>query len=83
LELTVSVWIFAIDANLAAIHLHDRPAFVMISNLERKLKFTMRPEASLVQVVEDYQATRPRKPGNIAFVFEDCRRFQPEWFSSC
>jgi hypothetical protein len=55
----------------------------MISNLERKLKFTMRPEASLVQVVEDYQATRPRKPGNIAFVFEDCRRFQPEWFSSC
>jgi hypothetical protein len=42
----------------------------MISNLERKLKFTMRPEASLVQVVEDYQATRPRKPGNIAFVLK-------------
>ncbi len=51
-RLSCRVCIFSTDADLLAIHLHDRAAFDLISNLERKLNFTMRPGASLVQIVE-------------------------------
>jgi 3'-phosphoadenosine 5'-phosphosulfate sulfotransferase (PAPS reductase)/FAD synthetase len=47
-RLSCRVCIFATEADLAAISLHDRPAFERISELERKLNFTMRPGASLV-----------------------------------
>lgn len=46
------VCIFSTDADLRAIHQHDREAFDMVSNLEEKIGFTMRPSASLVQIVE-------------------------------
>jgi hypothetical protein len=45
------VCIFATDADLRAIHLHDRLAPDMISGLELKMNFTMRQGASLVQIV--------------------------------
>jgi DNA sulfur modification protein DndC len=51
-RLSCRICIFSTDADLHAIHLHDRPAFEMISDLERRLNFTMRPGASLVQIVE-------------------------------
>ncbi len=50
-RLSCRVCIFSTDADLPAIHLHDRAAFDLISNLERKLHFTMRSGASLVQIV--------------------------------
>ncbi len=51
-RLSCRVCIFSTDADLQAIHLHDRPAFDLVADLERKLNFTMRPGASLVQIVE-------------------------------
>jgi len=53
------VCIFATDADLRAIHLHDRPAFDMISALERKMNFTRRQGTSLVQIVEAHSSARP------------------------
>jgi hypothetical protein len=53
------VCIFATDADLRAIHLQDRPAFDMISGLERKMNFTMRQGASLVRIVEAHSSARP------------------------
>jgi hypothetical protein len=53
------VCIFATDADLRAIHLHDRPAFDMISGLEGKMNFIMRQGASLVQIVEAHSSARP------------------------
>lgn len=51
-RLSRRVCIFSTDAGLLAIHLHDRAAVELISDLERKLNFTMRPGASLVQIVK-------------------------------
>ena len=51
-RLSCRVCIFSTDADLQAIHLHDRSAFDAIAALERKLNFTMRPGASLVRIVE-------------------------------
>lgn len=51
-RLSCRVCIFSTDADLQAIHFHDRSAFDAIADLERKLNFTMRPGASLVQIVE-------------------------------
>jgi hypothetical protein len=51
-RLSCRVCIFSTDAELVAIHHHDRAAFDLILDLERKLNFTMRPGASLVQIVE-------------------------------
>lgn len=45
------VCIFATDADIRAIFLHDRPAFDAIASLEQKLNFTMRPGSSLVQII--------------------------------
>lgn len=45
------VCIFSTDADLRAIRERDREAFDLVSNLETKLGFTMRPGASLVQIV--------------------------------
>lgn len=46
------VCIFSTDTDLRAIHQYDREAFDVVSNLETKTGFTMRPGASLVQIVE-------------------------------
>jgi hypothetical protein len=62
------VCIFATDADLRAIHLHDRPAFDMMSGLEHKMNFTMRQGASLVQIVEAHSSTRPEARSSRAAV---------------
>jgi DNA sulfur modification protein DndC len=50
------VCIFSTDADLAAIHQHDPDAFNAVASLERKLKFTTRPGASLVEIVEAHSS---------------------------
>lgn len=49
--------IFSTGADLRAIYEHDREAFDKVSNLETKIGFTMRPGASLVQIVESHVST--------------------------
>ncbi len=46
------VCIFSTDADLYVIHERDREEFDLVSELETKMCFTMRPGASLVQIVE-------------------------------
>ena len=46
------VRIFSTDADVRAIRERDRDAFDLVSNLETKLGFTMRPGASFVQIVK-------------------------------
>ena len=49
------VCIFSTDADLVAIHQHDSSAFQLVASLERKLKFTMRPGSSMVEIEEARQ----------------------------
>ena len=51
-RLSCRVCIFSTDADLQAVHAHDRAAVALIVGLERKLRFTMRPGASLVRIIE-------------------------------
>jgi hypothetical protein len=51
-RLSCRVCIFATDADLTVISLRDPAAFKCASELERKLNFTTRPGASLVQIVD-------------------------------
>ena len=51
------VCIFSTDADLYAIHERDREAFDLVSDLETKMGFTMRPGASLVQILGSHVST--------------------------
>ncbi len=68
-RLSCRVCIFATDADLAAIEVHGRPAFEQISELERKLSFTMRPGASLVQIVAAHRRNRAEEARQQSFCF--------------
>jgi hypothetical protein len=61
------VCIFSTDADLAAIHQHDRDAFDEVASLEHKLKFTMRPGASLVQIVETHASKQAEEARQQSF----------------
>jgi 3'-phosphoadenosine 5'-phosphosulfate sulfotransferase (PAPS reductase)/FAD synthetase len=63
------VCIFSTDADLAAIHQHDRDALDAVVSLERKLKFTMRPGASLVQIVETHARKQAEEARQQSFCF--------------
>jgi hypothetical protein len=63
------VCIFSTDADLLAIHLHARAAFDLISELERKLNFTMRPGTSLVRIVEAHSSTLIEEERQQCFCF--------------
>ena len=63
------ICIFSTDADLASIRLHDRAAFDAIADLERKLNFTMRPGASLVQIVEAHSLSVAGKARQQSFCF--------------
>ncbi len=56
-RLSCRVCIFSSDSDLRLIHQHDREAFELVSNLETKLGFTMRPAASLVHIVKSQVST--------------------------
>ena len=68
-RLSCRVCIFSTDADLQAIHVHDRAAFDLIVGLERKLRFTMRPGASLVQIIEAYSSTQEEEARQQSFCF--------------
>ena len=68
-RLSCRVCIFSTDADLQAIYLHDRSAFDAIADLERKLNFTMRPGASLVQIVEARSSTLIEEARQQSFCF--------------
>lgn len=51
------VCIFSTNADLRAIYENDRLAFEQVSRLESKLGYTMRPGASLVQIVSVQTST--------------------------
>lgn len=61
--------IFATDSELRAIYRRDRPAFEQVSNLETKLGHTMRPGASLVQIVEARSPTPVEEVRQQSFCF--------------
>jgi len=63
------VCIFSTDADLVAIHQHDRDAFDAVTSLERKLKFTMRPGASLVEIVEAHTSKHAEEARQQSFCF--------------
>ena len=62
---TVLAW----HSVLAAIHQHDRDAFDAFASLERKLKFTMRPGASLVQIMETHASKQAEEARQQSFCF--------------
>ncbi len=55
--LSCRVCIFSTNADLRAIYENDRPAFERVSRLESQLGYTMRPGASLVQIVSAQTST--------------------------
>jgi 3'-phosphoadenosine 5'-phosphosulfate sulfotransferase (PAPS reductase)/FAD synthetase len=63
------VCIFSTDTDLVAIHQHDRDAFDAVTSLERKLKFTMRPGASLVEIVEAHTSKHAEEARQQSFCF--------------
>lgn len=63
------VCIFSSDADLRAIYQNDRSAFEEISRLESKLGFTMRPGASLVQIVSAQTSTPVEVASQQTFCF--------------
>jgi 3'-phosphoadenosine 5'-phosphosulfate sulfotransferase (PAPS reductase)/FAD synthetase len=56
-RLSCRVCIFSTNADLRAIYENDRPAFEQVSRLESQLGYTMRPGASLVQIVSAQTST--------------------------
>lgn len=50
-RLSCRVCIFATDTDLRAIYKHDREAFDTVAALEQRIGFTMRPGASLFQII--------------------------------
>ena len=52
-RLSCRLCIFSSDADLRAIHQHDREAFEAVSSLEQKIGFSMRQGATLIQIQEN------------------------------
>jgi len=63
------VCIFSTDADLRAIYENDREAFQQVSHLETKLGYTMRPGASLVQIVSAHASTAIEEARQQSFCF--------------
>jgi 3'-phosphoadenosine 5'-phosphosulfate sulfotransferase (PAPS reductase)/FAD synthetase len=63
------VCIFSTDADLRAIYENDRVAFEQVSHLETKLGYTMRPGASLVQIVSAQTSTAIEEARQQSFCF--------------
>lgn len=51
-RLSCRMCIFSTDADIKAIHTHDRQAFDMVANLEQKINFTMKSGKSLFQIID-------------------------------
>jgi len=60
--------IFATEADIRAIYIHDREAFDLVSDLERRIGFTMRHGKSLFQIIGQ-QDERDQTPPTLLFDF--------------
>jgi DNA sulfur modification protein DndC len=69
-RLSCRLCIFSSDADVLAIHQHDREAFDAVSLLEQKIGFSMRPGASLVQARANAQANKLARSQQHSFCFE-------------
>ena len=63
------VCIFSTDADLVAIQQHDGDAFRAVASLDRKLRFTMRPGSSLVEIVEAHTSKQAEDARQQSFCF--------------
>jgi DNA sulfur modification protein DndC len=61
--------IFATEADIQAIYVHDREAFNLVSSLEDRIEFTMRNGKSLFQIIGQ-RAVAHADASSIAFDFE-------------
>jgi len=68
-RLSCRVCIFSTNADLRAIYENDRVAFEQVSHLETKLGYTMRPGASLVQIVNAQTSTAIEEARQQSFCF--------------
>jgi hypothetical protein len=69
-RLSCRLCIFSSDADVLAIHQHDREAFDAVSSLEQKIGFSMRPGATLVQIEANSQANKLARSQQHSFCFE-------------
>jgi DNA sulfur modification protein DndC len=69
-RLSCRVCIFSTDADIRAIYQHDRSSYEVISALEQKIGFTMRPGASLVQILQNVTLSVERRSQQQDFCFE-------------
>ena len=61
--------IFATEADIQAIYVHDREAFNLVSSLEDRIEFTMRNGKSLFQIIGQ-RAVAHADASSMAFDFE-------------
>jgi DNA sulfur modification protein DndC len=69
-RLSCRLCIFSSDADVLAIHQHDREAFDAVSSLEQKIGFSMRPGVTLVQIEANSQANKLARSQQHSFCFE-------------
>lgn len=69
-RLSCRLCIFSSDKDITAIHEHDREAFDAVSCLEEKSGFSMRPNATLVQILAATQAAGEAQRSQRKFCFE-------------
>jgi DNA sulfur modification protein DndC len=69
-RLSCRLCIFSSDTDLVAIHQHDRDAFDAVSSLERKIGFSMRPGATLIQIQANSEASKLVRSQQHSFCFD-------------
>jgi 3'-phosphoadenosine 5'-phosphosulfate sulfotransferase (PAPS reductase)/FAD synthetase len=69
-RLSCRLCIFSSDADLLAIHQHDREAFDAVSSLEHKIGFSMRPGSTLVQIQENAEANNSARSQQHSLCFD-------------
>ncbi len=68
-RLSCRLCIFSSDSDLLAIRKHDPEAFYAVSELERKIGFTMRSSGSLVQITDTAQSVAAARDAQVCLPF--------------
>ena len=68
-RLSCRLCIFSSDSDLLAIRKHDPEAFNAVSELERKIGFTMRSSGSLVQITDTAQSVAAARDAQVCLPF--------------
>jgi len=69
-RLSCRLCIFSSDVDILAIHQHDRDAFELVSSIEQKIGFSMRPGATLVQIQANADANKLVRSQQHSFCFD-------------